>query len=57
MLWDICLETNQYAVLLDKKRRLRDRPGWYPVTVKELKVFLATSLYMGMKKLPNVKAY
>jgi hypothetical protein len=25
--------------------------------VRELKAFLATALYMGMKKLPNVKAY
>jgi hypothetical protein len=36
---------------------LRGKVGWYPVTVKELKVFMATNLYMGMKKLPNVKAY
>jgi hypothetical protein len=57
MLRDICLETNRYAGSLDEKGRARGGHGWYPVTVRELKVFLATSLYMGMKKLPNVKAY
>jgi hypothetical protein len=57
MLRDICLETNRYAGSLDENRRPRGGRGWYPVTVKELKVFLAISLYMGMKKLPNVKAY
>jgi hypothetical protein len=57
MLRDICLETNRYAGSLDEKGRPRGGRGWYPVTVRELKVFLATTLYMGMKKLPNVKAY
>jgi hypothetical protein len=57
MLRDICLETNRYASSLDEKGRPRGRVGWYPITVRELKAFLATALYMGMKKLPNVKAY
>jgi hypothetical protein len=57
MLRDICLETNRYAGSLDENRRLRGGRGWHPITVKELKVFFAISLYMGMKKLQNVKAY
>jgi hypothetical protein len=57
MLRDICLETNRYAGSLNENGRPRGGRGWYPVTVRELKAFLATSLYMGMKKLPNVKAY
>ena len=27
---------------------------WYAVTVKELKAFIACTLYMELKKLPNV---
>jgi hypothetical protein len=57
MLRDICVETNHYAGSLDEDGVPRDKVGWYPVIVKELKVFIATNLYMGMKKLPNVKAY
>lgn len=57
MLRDICRETNCYAGSLDEDGRPRGRDGWYPVTMKELQVFMACSLYMGMKKLPNVKAY
>jgi hypothetical protein len=57
MLRDICLETNRYVGSLYEKGRPRGGRGWYPITVRELKVFLATSLYMTMKKLPNVKAY
>ena len=34
-----------------------DRARWNPLTIKELKDFLACSLYMSMKKLPNKKAY
>ena len=56
MLRDICLETNWYAGSLDEKRRPRGGHGSYPIMVRELKVFWATSLSMGMKKLPNVKA-
>ena len=34
-----------------------DKEGWYPLIIKESKSFVACSLYMGMKKLPNKKAY
>jgi hypothetical protein len=57
MLRDICVETNRYAGSLDENGVPRGRIGWYLVIVKELKVFMATNLYVGMKKLPNVKAY
>jgi hypothetical protein len=57
MLQDICLETNWYADSLDENGRLRAKTRWYPIMVRELKVFLAISLYMGMKKLPNMQAY
>jgi hypothetical protein len=30
---------------------------WYDMDEKELRTFLAISLYMGMKKQPNVKSY
>jgi hypothetical protein len=42
---------------LDENGIPMGRDGWYPMTIKELKVFMACTLYMGMKKLPNVKAY
>jgi hypothetical protein len=48
---------NRYAGSLDENRVPRGRGGWYPITEKELKVFMAVILYMGMKKLPNMKAY
>jgi hypothetical protein len=50
-------EANRYSGSLDENGMPRGKVGWYPVTVKELKVFMATNLYMGMKKLSNVKAY
>jgi hypothetical protein len=53
----ICRETNRYSSSLDKNGVLRGKGGWYPITEKELKVFMAVILYMGMKKLPNMKAY
>jgi hypothetical protein len=57
MLRNICIETNRYAGSLDEHGVPMGREGWYPVTVRELKVFMACALYMGMKKLPNKKAY
>ena len=57
MLTDILIETNRYAGSLDEAEVPMDRKGWYPVTVRELKAFLACSLYIDMKKLPNKKAY
>jgi hypothetical protein len=40
-------ETNRYASSLDENGK----------TVKELEVYISVSQYMGMKRLPNVKAY
>jgi hypothetical protein len=42
---------------LSRHNRQRCCDGWYPTSVKELQVYLSISLYMGMKRLPNVKAY
>jgi hypothetical protein len=53
----VCRETNCYAGSLDENGNPRGRAGWYPMTEKELKVFMAVIFYMGMKKLPNMKAY
>jgi hypothetical protein len=61
--WDLIRqirdETNCYVGSLDEDGRPRghDIDGWYPTTVLELQVFILISLYMGMKRLPNVKAY
>jgi hypothetical protein len=52
----ICRETNCYAGSLDENGNPRGRGGWYPMTEKELKVFMVVIFYMGMKKLPNMKA-
>jgi hypothetical protein len=35
----------------------RERLDWYNMTVKELKAFMAVKLYMGLKKLPQVRFY
>jgi hypothetical protein len=53
----VCRETNRYAGSLDENEIPRGRAGWYPMMEKELKVFMAVIFYMGMKKLPNIKAY
>jgi hypothetical protein len=53
----ICRETNRYVGSLDENGVPRGRAEWYPMTVKELKVFMAIIFYMEMKKLPNMKAY
>jgi hypothetical protein len=59
--WDIIRkirdETNHYAGSLDENGRPHGHDSWYPTTVAELQVYLSISLYMGMKWLPNVKAY
>ena len=57
MLRDICIETNWYAGSLDEVEVTRGRKEWYPLMVRELKAFLACSLYMNMKKLPNKNLY
>jgi hypothetical protein len=61
----ICAETNRYA----KEELTREKENgemetytrggseWYDMTVKELKAFMAVKLYMGLKKLPQVRFY
>jgi hypothetical protein len=60
-LWDLIKqirdETNRYAGSLDENGRSHGHDGWYPTSVKELQVYFSISFYMGMKRLPNVKAY
>lgn len=41
MLRDICRETNRYAGSLYENGAPMGRDGWYPMTEKELKVFMA----------------
>jgi hypothetical protein len=56
VLQSICTETNQYArVIEDRKNKGSD--NWYNIYEKELQTFLAVSLYMAMKKQPNVRSY
>jgi hypothetical protein len=35
----------------------RGGDGWYPMTLKELKAFITCTLYMGLKRLSNVRHY
>ena len=61
----ICAETNRYA----KEKLVREKEDgeletytqgghhWYDMTMKELKAFIAVKLYMGLKKLPQVRFY
>ena len=57
LLRDIAYETNRYARSVDNDGRTWERRGWYPVTYKELQIFLAVVLYMGMKQLPNMHSF
>jgi hypothetical protein len=57
LLMDIVEETNRYATTIDGEGRSPGGATWKELTVLELKVFLAITLYMGMKKQPNVKIY
>lgn len=59
----ICMETNRYATesLTVQKEDgteetyTRGGPLWYSIDVAELKAFIALTLYMGLKKLANVR--
>ena len=57
MLRGIVNETNQYARAPDRNGKLPGRMNWKLLTVQEFKVFLAITLYMGMKRQPNVRSY
>jgi hypothetical protein len=61
----ICVETNRYAQENltrenengELEEYSRGGPEWYDLMVKELKVFIVIKLYMGLKKLPQVRFY
>ena len=57
MLLNIVAETNGYARAIDRARKLPGGENWKDLTLPEFKVFLAITLYMGMRKQPNVKSY
>ena len=57
MLRGIVNETNRYARAPDRNGKLPGRMNWKLLTVQEFKVFLAITLYMGMKRQPNVQSY
>lgn len=50
----IAEQTNIYAE--EKQSEKRD-PQWFPVTVEEVKLFLAIGIMMGIHKLPRQKLY
>ena len=51
------METNRYATTLDALGRIGRGPIWEELIVDGLKAFMATTLYMGMKRQPNYKSY
>ena len=55
-LQSICIETNCYARVVEDGRS-KGGHDWYDMDKKELRAFMAVSLYMGMKKQLNVKSY
>ena len=57
MLLDIVAETNRYARAINGAGKLPGGENWKDLTLPEFKVFLAITLYMGMRKQPNVKSY
>jgi hypothetical protein len=56
VLQNICIETNRYARVVEGGKT-KGGDDWYDMQEKELRTFLAVSLYIGMKKQPNVKSY
>jgi hypothetical protein len=55
ILKDIHIKTNRHASSLDENGSPISREGWYSVTENELRIFMACTLYMGMKKLHNIR--
>jgi hypothetical protein len=56
VLRSICIETNWYARAVEDGKT-KGGVDWYDIDEKELRTFLAVSLYMGMKKQPYVRSY
>lgn len=57
VLRDIVTKTNRYATVLDVHENTKRGPAWTTCLVKELHVFIAIIMYMGMKRQPNMKTY
>ena len=58
VLQEIVMETNKYATeILDAMGSIMEGPNWILLTTTRLKAFLAMTMYMGMKKQPNLKTY
>ena len=57
MLIDIMDETNRYTTIADDKDHLMGNGRWKPLIVVELEVFLGITLYMDLRKKPNVQSY
>jgi len=53
----IVIETNQYAIFVNNNNKTYGGDNWEPLTTMEFKVFIAITLYMGIKRQPNVKTY
>jgi hypothetical protein len=58
LLLKIVIETNRYASHpLDAMGNTMGGRNWVPITIPELKAFLAIHMYMDMKRQPNVQSY
>jgi len=51
------VENNCYATTPDEHGKTRRREGWLPLMLAILKVYLATHIFIGLKKQPNIKTY
>jgi Transposase IS4 len=54
---DIMTEINRYATSVDANANTKGGPSWTACLVKELHVFIAIIMYMGMKRQLNMKSY
>lgn len=55
LLQKIVIETNRYATTVDDHSKCPGGAAWIRLTVAELKAFLAESMFMGLKRHPNLK--
>ena len=49
--------TNEFAAEHEAKNQAPHARPWYPTTIKELRAFLATYIYMGVSREANIKDY
>ena len=58
ILQQIVTKTNCYAMLdLDAIGSTMKGPHWIPLTIPSLKAFFTITMYMGLKKQPNIKMH